>query len=227
MKKLASLALAAGLFFSGPAVVTASPIDAVIGFYTSAVPNPPQIPVQVSQVNDLVTTGDIIIENDRAFAQWYVAIAALVPNTHFVHSGLVITGKDLLALNNRLKAIFRDDGFAEIKPHKLKLYTFANKKKKTITTWRWMPCEFDVNRKYVITPAGVGEKADNIVAVFDLHDYLVHPKYGSCKHIQVIRPDGLSEDGKNKIVDYLGLHLYKKTGYDMGFSMNEQENAEG
>lgn len=211
------------VLFANPGTVTwGAPMDAVVGFYTSPVPLPPKIPVCVASIMEVLRTGDVVIENDRAFPQWYVAIAAIVPGTKYVHAGVAIKGKEVIWVNSRFAKTLPDKKLEPIMAHKWQLVDIPNSKKPK-KAWRWMPVPIDPDQMYIVTPGGVGVTGANVVALFDLNDYLTHPSYGSVKHIKVIRPNLTEPLARAKIVEYLCIHLALRTGYDMGFSLSETE----
>lgn len=214
------LVVVLGMATPGIPPVFGSPLDKAVEFYTTSLPNPPKIALDVDQVMALAETGDVIIENNRAFPQWYVAIAALVPSTRFIHAGMVVKGHVLASLwptFTKTDCPFR--GYRR--------GTFQMKGKNGMETrWRWAPVPLDPNRKYVITPEVVGENTMSCIVALDLQDYLIDPAVGfPVKHIKVLRAPIRDQAALNRLTMYLGYHLYQKTTYDMGFDTTEPEVA--
>ena len=205
-----------------PAIAgAASPMDKVVEFYISSVPNPPKIDLNYSEIRGLVETGDIIIENNRAFPQWYAIIGSLIPNCKYVHAGMVIKGHVLKALAEKIsksgavtmRAYYRG-GPPRIVDGKVK------------KIFDWMPYPVDPKGIYVVTPEVTINTSLSKVVALNLKDYLLDPAIGfPTKHIQIIRPRISTPETINRVASYLTYHVLKKTGYDMGFVANEKEPA--
>ncbi|MFZ2959622.1 MAG: hypothetical protein WA705_22275 [Candidatus Ozemobacteraceae bacterium] len=199
-------------------------MDKAISFYTSAMPNPPQIPIEVGKVVALANTGDIIIENNRAFPQWAALIATLVPGTRYVHAGMVVRGHVLKQINAEFGRMNGSkQGFTVYRKQRSE----EIREGKTIAVWRWTAqSQIHYGRAYVITPDVVEKEAMSRVVALDLGDYLCDPGVGyPTKHIKLIRAPIANQSALNRLVKYLGYHLLKGTPYDMGFSITENEQA--
>ncbi|MBF0543950.1 MAG: hypothetical protein HQM08_05945 [Candidatus Riflebacteria bacterium] len=199
-------------------------LDSITQFYLSSLSNPPKIDIDVSKVMGLADSCDIIIENNRAFPQWYVMIAGIVPTTRYVHGGIVVKGFDLIQLRN-----FFDDltkGKNSIPVYRRGLVN-EHVKGKVVPVWEWLPSnDIDPNRPYVITPDVVVKTKMSCIVALDMEHYLCDPKYGfSTKHIKVIRLPLKSQSQKLLVEKYLGYNLAKKTEYDMGFSIMESDQG--
>jgi len=199
----------------------ASPLDKVIEFYISSVPNPPRVEIDVKAVRAMVETGDIIIENNRAFPQWYAMIGSLIPNNTYVHSGMVVKGHVLKALAQELVP-----GSA----HMVHAYyrggppRVENGKVKKV--FDWIPYPIDAQGTYVVTPEVTINTTMSRIVALNLTDYLCDDAIGyPTKHIRIIRPRVNSQNLVRTIAKYLTYHVIKKTVYDMGFVATEQETA--
>ncbi|MBF0408478.1 MAG: hypothetical protein HQM10_14095 [Candidatus Riflebacteria bacterium] len=199
-------------------------LDAVVNFYISPIPNPPEIKTDVRKVIGLVDTGDIIIENNRAFPQWYVIIGSLVPGTRYVHAGMILKGHEILSLNSYYETLTKEKNSIKIYRRSL---VEENQNGKTVKVWQWLPSDaIDINKPYVITPEVVAkEKVSRVVAI-DIEHYLSDPKGGHpTKHIQVLRPAIKNQQQRQLIKKFLGYSLYKKIEYDMGYTILEPNPA--
>lgn len=205
----------------GTGVANASPLDKVVEFYISSVPNPPKIGLDANAVWEMAETGDIIIENNRAFPQWYAMIGSLIPDCKFVHAGMIIKGHMLTNLA------------AEISPSSLKTLhayyrgappRFVDGKVKKI--YDWFPYSVDPQGIYVITPEVTVNTSISRIVALNLKDYLVDPSIGyPTKHIRLIRPRLATQGLVRTLAKYLTYHVIKKTSYDMGFVSTETEPA--
>jgi hypothetical protein len=214
-------------FLTASCAVQASPADKLVEFYTSCLPMPPKVEIDVAAVNRLVQTGDIIIENHRGFPQWYAAIALMVPNTRFVHAGMIIKGHVLLGLSKQFAQTAQTTEAMKVIPTYRRELVSCTTPKGTIQKWQWVPNPtIYPNRAYVITPEVVGGNGISRTVALDLWDYLLDPaiRY-SVKHIKVIRPPVKTQKLLDKMTRYLWYHVYKQTPYDMGFSITEDEVA--
>jgi hypothetical protein len=213
-----------GGFWAFGTPLSAGPLDKVVEFYTSPFPNPPKVPIDVGTVVNLAETGDIVIENNRAFPQWAVMIGMLVPNTRYVHGGMVVKGHVLKRINTLFgKKIGARKGFTVYRKQKEQ----ETRDGKPVTVWRWKAQpEIHYGRAYVITPEVVEKETDSRVVALDLGDYLVDPGFGyPTKHIKLLRPKICEQRALDKVANYLGYHLLKRTPYDMGFDIKENEIA--
>ncbi|MFZ5949683.1 MAG: hypothetical protein ACOYXC_03180 [Candidatus Rifleibacteriota bacterium] len=205
-----------------PAFVNAaSPMDKVVEFYISSVPNPPKIDLNYNEIRGLVETGDIIIENNRAFPQWYAIIGSLIPDCKYVHAGMVIKGHVLKAMAEKISrsGAVTMHGYYRGGPPRI-----VDGKVKKI--FDWMPYPVDPKGIYVVTPEVTINTSLSKIVALNLKDYLVDPAIGfPTKHIQIIRPRISTPETINKVAGYLTYHVLKKTGYDMGFVANEKELA--
>ncbi len=210
------------LMFWPGAIGMASPLDALIKFYTSSVPNPPKIEIDEVQVRRLVETGDIIIENNRAFPQWYAMIGGLVPNCRFVHAGVVVKGHVLNQLIQELRphdSVITTQAYYRVGPPRVE-----NGKVKR--TFNWMPYPIDPQGTYVITPEVTINTTISRVVALNLMHYLCDPAIGyPTKHIRIIRPRLGTQQMVRLLAKYLTYHVWKGTTYDMGFDLSEKEEA--
>ena len=203
--------------------VSGNPFDKIVEFYTSSIPRPPKVALDIEQVIDLAETGDIIIENNRGFPQWYAAIAAMVPGTRYIHAGMVIKGHVLLAHLAQLEiagTVVPRHAYVRC------LQTATDKRGKPAKIWQWVRAPILSNGKYVVTPEVTrGAKMSRVVALH-LRHYLQDPAVGyPCKHIQLLRAPIASQKALTRLSLYLAYHVMKETGYDMGFSATEEEPA--
>lgn len=216
-----SLALVFAAIYTCPPAF-AGPMDKIIEFYTSSVPNPPEVKIDVAKVMELAETGDIIIENNVAFPQWYVAIGTFVPNTRFVHAGMIIKGHNLKLLMEKLdpQRKHRNAHTAYVRC----LQTNKNKDGKPYKVWEWVRAPIDANAKYVVTPEVTRGHTMSKVVALHLKHYLLDPAVGhSTKHIMVLRPPIKTQQELEKVSMYLAYHVFKCTEYDMGFNIGEPE----
>ncbi len=206
------------LFVAG---AQASPIDKVVEFYISSIPNPPRVELDSAAIRYLVETGDIIIENNRAFPQWYAMIGSLVPNCRFVHAGMIVKGHVLKALAQEIHPPSAVTMHAYYRGGPPRIVDGKVKK-----VFDWMPYPVDPNGIYVVTPeVTINTSMSNVVAL-NLKDYLVDPAIGyPTKHIRIIRPHLASQSLVRILAKYLTYHVIKKTTYDMGFVATEKEEA--
>ncbi len=206
---------------AGAMSAQASPLDKVVEFYTSSVPNPPRIDLDPKAVWDMAETGDIIIENNRAFPQWYAMIGSLVPDCSFVHAGMIIKGHVLKSLA------------AEINPSSVKtLHAYyrgapprlvGGKIKKL---YDWFPYPVDPQGIYIVSPELTVNTSLSRIVAMNLKDYLVDPSIGyPTKHIRLIRPHLATQSLVRTLAKYLTYHVIKETVYDMGFVSTEKESA--
>jgi hypothetical protein len=213
-----------GWFCAPQAPLFAGPMDKVVEFYTSPFPNPPKVSIEVGTVIQLADTGDIVIENNRAFPQWAVMIGMLVPNTRFVHGGMIVKGHVLKRINTMFgRKIGARKGFTVYRKQKEQ----ETREGKSVVVWRWKAQkEIHYGRAYVITPEVVEKETESRVVALDLGDYLVDPGFGyPTKHIKLLRPKIGDQRALDKVANYLGYHLLKQTPYDMGFDIKENEVA--
>ncbi|RCK77787.1 MAG: hypothetical protein OZSIB_2845 [Candidatus Ozemobacter sibiricus] len=204
------------------AAALASPLDALIKFYTSSVPNPPKIDIDEVQVRRLVETGDIIIENNRAFPQWYAVIGGLVPACRFVHAGVVVKGHVLKQLIQELRPT--DSVITTQAYYRVGLPKIENNKVKRV--FNWLPYPIDPHGTYVITPEVTINTTISRVVALNLVNYLCDPAIGyPTKHIRIIRPRLGSQQMVRALAKYLAYHVWKGTTYDMGFDLSEKEDA--
>ncbi len=210
------------LMLTWSAAAMASPLDKLIGFYTSSVPNPPKIEIDEVQVRRLVETGDIIIENNRAFPQWYAMIGGLVPNCRFVHAGVVVKGHVLRQLLQELRpadSVITTQAYYRVGPPRVidgKIKRF----------FHWMPYPIDAQGIYVITPEVTINTTISRVVALNLMNYLCDPAIGyPTKHIRIIRPRLGAQELVRQLARYLAYHVWKGTTYDMGFDLSEKEDA--
>lgn len=202
-------------------VLHAAPFDRIVEFYISSVPRPPRVDIDVEAVQGIAKTGDIIIENNRAFPQWYAMLGALVPDCRFVHAGMIIQGHDLEIMA------------AEISPRSVEeLHVFYRGapprivEGKMVKTYDWFPYHVDPEGIYVVTPEVTVNTSMSRIVALSLKDYLDDPAIGyPTKHICVIRPRLVSKSLARTLARYLTYHVIKKTSYDMGFVSTEAETA--
>lgn len=204
-------------------------IDGIVNFYTSPIPNPPAVYIDMNKVLQIVETGDIIIENNMAYPQWAVMIASLVPGTKYVHAGIVVKGH---VLYNVGKILQKKDPNRKLQVYRKKRLHIADNKscnngKSFSYIWKWLPEEnIHYGRVYIVTPEVVENMNISIVSALDLEDYLKDPALGySTKHIKIIRPNNIDQKGINNLSIYLGFHLFSRTPYDMGFDLSEEERG--
>ena len=199
----------------------ASPVDKIVEFYISSIPNPPRIDLDWKAVWNTVETGDIIIENNRAFPQWYAMIGSLVPNCQFVHAGMIIKGHLLKTLAQEISPSGAITMRAYYRGGPVRIVDG-----KPTRNFEWQPYPVDSNGTYVVTPEVTINTTMSRIVVLNLRDYLVDPAIGfSTKHIRVIRPRISSQDKIRTLAKYLTYHVLKRTSYDMGFDVSEKENA--
>ncbi|MEW6709363.1 MAG: hypothetical protein AB1403_06005 [Candidatus Riflebacteria bacterium] len=210
------------LFLSVVNLANAGPLDKIVEFYTSSVPNPAEVKIDVLKVMELAETGDIIIENNIAFPQWYAAIGILVPGTRYVHAGMVVKGH---ALKQYLQKLDPQNNNRNAKTaHVRCLQTNKDANGKPYKVWEWVRAPIDPNAKYVITPEVTRGRTLSSVVALHLKHYLLDPAIGySTKHIKVLRPPVQTQPALEKMIMYLCYHVLKKTEYDMGFSIDEPE----
>ncbi len=219
-KKSVISAIFVSLFL--PALVcAASPLDKVVEFYISSIPNPPKIDLNWKEIWDLVETGDIIIENNRAFPQWYAMIGSLVPDCQFVHAGMVIKGHVLKELAQSISpsgAITMHAYYRDAPPRIVD--------GKVSRVYQWRPYPIDSKGIYVVTPEVTINTTISKVVALNLKDYLIDPAIGfPTKHIRIIRPSIQNQAGVKSVARYLTYHVLKRTTYDMGFIATEKETA--
>jgi hypothetical protein len=202
----------------------AGPMDKVVQFYTSSIPKPPRVDMDVAQVVKLAETGDIIIENHRGFPQWYAAIGVLIPGTRYVHAGMVIKGHELKA---HLEKISGKPFSSQIFHAYVRcLQTVKDAKGRPSRVWQWVKAPIDSKGKYVITPEVTRGATMSRVVPLHIKHYLQDPAVGyPCKHIALIRPPIPSQKALSRLAMYLAYHAFKETGYDMGFQATESEPA--
>ena len=209
------------LFLIPSAAMAASPLDKVVEFYISSIPNPPRVDLDWQAVRNTVETGDIIIENNRAFPQWYAMIGSLVPNCQFVHAGMVVKGHVLKALAQEISpsgAVTMRGYYREGPPRIVD--------GKVTRNFEWKPYPIDSNSTYIVTPEVTINTSTSRVVALNLRDYLLDPSIGfPTKHIRVIRPRIASQEKIRTLAKYLTYHVLKRTTYDMGFDVSEKEAA--
>ncbi len=197
-------------------------LDKVVEFYTSSVPNPAEVKIDVQKVIDLAETGDIIIENNIAYPQWYAAIGTLVPGTRYVHAGMVVKGHALRHYLQKLDP--QNKNRAAKTAHVRCLQTNKDPNGRPYKVWEWVRASIDPNAKYVITPEVTRGRTLSSVVALHLKHYLLDPAIGySTKHIKLLRPPVQTQPALEKMIMYLCYHVVKKTEYDMGFSIDEPE----
>mgnify|MGYP001614658805 CR=1 FL=1 len=211
-------------FGGGVQLLAAGPMDKVVEFYSAPLPNAPKIDTDVVRAMEVAETGDIVIENNRAYPQWYVAIAFLVPNTKYVHGEMVVKGHVLSTLEQTFAKIGkRSPAFFAYRRQQQDVQT----KKGLVKVWKCLPITaIDPSRPYVITPEVTGNEKLSAVVALDMEDYLIDPALGyPYKHVKILRAPVKNQAAINRVVRYLVYHLSKKTLYDMGFAIDEQEPA--
>ncbi len=206
---------------SGAGVAFASPLDKVVEFYTSSVPNPPRIELDPKAVWDMVETGDIIIENNRAFPQWYAMIGSLVPDSNFVHAGMIIKGHVLKSLAEEISPSSVRTLHAYYKGAPPRVVDGKLKK-----MYDWFPYPVDPQGIYIVSPELTINTSLSRIVAMNLKDYLVDPAIGyPTKHIRIIRPRLATQSLVRTLARYLTYHVIKETIYDMGFVSTEKETA--
>ncbi|HOT30111.1 MAG TPA: hypothetical protein PLU72_18180 [Candidatus Ozemobacteraceae bacterium] len=199
----------------------ASPLDKVIEFYISSVPNPPNIGLDAKAVWDMAETGDIIIENNRAFPQWYAMIGSLIPDCRFVHAGMIIKGHMLKSLAEEISPQSAVTLHAYYRGAPPRIVDGKVKK-----VYDWFPYPIDPKGIYVVTPEVTVNTSISRIVALNLKDYLVDPAIGyPTKHIRLIRPRLATQGLVRILAKYLTYHAIKKTTYDMGFVSTETETA--
>lgn len=207
--------------FAATGLVYASPLDKVVEFYISSVPNPPRIGLDTKAVWDMAETGDIIIENNRAYPQWYAMIGSLIPDCRFVHAGMIIKGHVLKSLAEEISPESAKTLHAYYRGAPTRIVDGKVKK-----MYDWFPYQVDSKGIYVITPEVTINTSMSRIVALNLKDYLVDPAIGyPTKHIRLIRPRLASQALVRTLARYLAYHVIKKTTYDMGFVSTETEKA--
>ncbi len=213
--------LFAAVFVCFTTASVASPLDKIVEFYISSIPNPPKIDLNYQEIRSIVETGDIIIENNRAFPQWYAMIGSLIPNCRFVHAGVIVKGHVLKEIAQKISpsgAVTMRGYYRDAPPR-----VVDGKVKKVVA---WFPYPIDSKGIYVVTPEVTINTSMSKVVALNLKDYLIDPAIGyPTKHIRIIRPSLKNQGNVRTMASYLTYHLLKRTTYDMGFVATEKEVA--
>ncbi|HOT30108.1 MAG TPA: hypothetical protein PLU72_18165 [Candidatus Ozemobacteraceae bacterium] len=182
------------------------------------------VPTDIDRILSSVRTGDIIIENNLAFPQIYAVFGTLMPNTRFVHAGVVVSGRELDAELRKLTGRVGDRRM----PRPLGLKTVvlsAAAGGRRVKSWEAMPA-IDPAGWYVVSSEFSRIRGDSYVFAMQLGDYLRFPSGAYCtKVMKVLRPRGLDEAKRRLVAAYLAYHVYRLSPYDKRFSLAEAETG--
>ncbi len=199
-------------------------IQRVADSYLSPLPVVPDIKTDFGEIYKVARTGDIIIENNLAFPQYYAVFCTLMPGLRYVHAQMVITGDDLQRELQRMEMLAGRSTLLKtmrVKARRIK----SPAGEKMVNVWEPYP-SVDRSRFYCVGPEFVRETGGSYVVAMDLEECVKFPSNRVVsKALKLVRPRGITDAGRRLIATYLAYHVFMGTTYDARFAMNEKETG--
>jgi len=199
-------------------------IQRVADSYLSPLPVVPDIKTDFGEIYKVAKTGDVIIENNLAFPQYYAVFGTLMPDLRYVHAQMVISGDDLQRELQRIEMMSgRSTLLKTMRVKARKINSPVGEK--MVNVWEPYP-SVDRSRLYCVGPEFVREIGGSYVVAMDLEECVKFPSNRVVsKALKLVRPRGITDAGRRLIATYLAYHVYMATTYDARFAMNEKETG--
>jgi len=197
-------------------------IQRIADSYLSPLPNVPEFKTDFAEINKTAKTGDIIIENNLAFPQYYAIFGTLMPDLRYVHAQMVISGEDLQRELQRIEMISGRSTLLKTMHVKARRIKSPNGEK-MVNVWEPYP-SVNRSRLYCVGPEFVREVGGSYVVAMDLEECVKFPSNRVVsKALKLLRPSGITDAKRRLIATYLAYHVFMATTYDARFTMNEKE----
>lgn len=197
-------------------------VQRIADSYLSPLEVVPGIKTNLEEINKIARTGDIIIENNLAFPQYYAVFGTLMPQLRYVHAQMIITGDDLQRELHRMEMLSGRSTLLKVmrvKAREIKSPSGV----KMVNVWEPYP-SVDRSRLYCVGPEFVRETGGSYVVAMDLEECVKFPSNNVVsKALKLVRPRGITDSSRRLIASYLAYHVFLGTPYDARFAMNENE----